>query len=392
MTDFTAEDRRWMQMAIDLSRQGEGKVEPNPMVGCVLVRDGQEIGHGFHRSFGGPHAEVDALARSSSARGATAYVTLEPCCHYGKTPPCSDALIAAGVGRVVVACRDPHPQVDGGGIESLRQAGIHVQIGLLAEEAAQVLAPFLKRVNTGFPWVIAKWAMSIDGRIATSSGQSQWITGEASRRQVHRLRSRCDGIVVGMGTVEADDPLLTARGSESDSDDHSAGNRTLHRIVYCRHRVPSLASQLVRSASQLSDRSPVVLVVHPSISDQQLKPLSEHGVRSIRCQSHDESEMVIESLPILASELGLTNVIVEGGSTLLGRFFDANQIDECHVYVGAKLIGGTGAPGPVGDPGSSKLADCPLWELQKIDQYDSDLRVIYRLRASKGLSKGQLEI
>ncbi len=223
------------------------------MVGCVIVRDGTVVGQGYHRQFGGPHAEIEALnslAAASDAKGATAYVTLEPCCHHGKTPPCSEALISAGLTHVVVAMADPFAKVDGGGLRQLRDAGIETTVGVLSEKAEFLNAPYLKKVLTGKPWVIAKWAMTMDGRIATVSGQSQWITGQASRAEVHRLRGRTDAIAVGMGTVEADDPMLTAR---------PPGPRIATRIVFCRHRLPSIDFEVDSDRKRISidaDRRP----------------------------------------------------------------------------------------------------------------------------------------
>ena len=204
-----------MRLAIELAAKGEGCVEPNPMVGCVIVRDGQIIGQGFHNQFGGPHAEINALSSIDSdahdAAGATAYVTLEPCSHVGKTGPCCDALIESEIAKVVVACVDPNPLVSGQGIKRLRDAGIKVEIGLLESEARELIAPYLKRIETGKPWVIAKWAMTLDGKIATATGDSQWISNSDSRSIVHELRGKVDAIMVGIGTALADDPMLNAR-------------------------------------------------------------------------------------------------------------------------------------------------------------------------------------
>ncbi len=221
-------DTQQMQRAIALARRGEGFVEPNPMVGCVLVRDGNVVGEGWHQRFGGPHAEVVALqAAGGDARGATAYVSLEPCCHHGKTPPCTQALIDAGVARVVIAMHDSFAEVAGGGVKQLREAGIEVTVGLLDDEARQLNAPYLKLIEQGRPWVIAKWAMTLDGRIASKTGSSQWISGEASRAIGHGLRGRVDAIIVGRGTAAADDPLLTTRLS-----DGNKPPRTATRVVF----------------------------------------------------------------------------------------------------------------------------------------------------------------
>ncbi len=204
-----------MDRALELAVQGQGFVEPNPMVGCVLVKDNQVIGEGWHQSFGQNHAEVNAiLAAKTDPAGASVFVTLEPCSHQGKTPPCVQALIQARVSRVVVACPDPNPSVAGQGIEQLRNAGLQVDVGLRQDKASEILAPYLKRTVTGLPWIIAKWAMTLDGKIATSTGDSQWISNEKSRAVVHQLRGRVDAIIVGAKTAVADDPLLTSRPRE----------------------------------------------------------------------------------------------------------------------------------------------------------------------------------
>ena len=229
-----------MRRAIELARRGEGLVEPNPQVGAVVLdAHGAVVGAGWHERFGGPHAEVMAIASAgAAARGGTLVVTLEPCCHHGKTPPCTDAIIAAGVSRVVIGVEDPFPQVSGGGVAALRRAGIDVETGVLAEAAARLSAPFRRLVVDGRPWVIAKWAMSLDGRIAAAGGDSRWISGEASRALVHTLRGRVDAIMVGIGTALADDPLLTAR---------PPGPRTALRVVVdSRARLPT-ESRLVRT-------------------------------------------------------------------------------------------------------------------------------------------------
>src|SRR5437764_12544149 len=209
---MTETDGQWMRRALELAERGRGYVEPNPLVGAVVVRDGRLVGAGWHQRYGQAHAEVNALAAAGeAARGATLYVTLEPCCHVGKTPPCTDAVIRAGVARVVAAMSDPFPQVAGRGAELLRQAGLAVEVGPCEAEARRLNAPYLKLLARGRPYVHAKWAMTLDGKIATRSGDSKWISNRASRQVVHDLRGRVDGIVVGAGTALADDPQLTAR-------------------------------------------------------------------------------------------------------------------------------------------------------------------------------------
>jgi diaminohydroxyphosphoribosylaminopyrimidine deaminase/5-amino-6-(5-phosphoribosylamino)uracil reductase len=367
----TVIDERFMQAALLLAAKGQGSVEPNPMVGCVLVRDNQIIGQGHHARFGGPHAEVaalDSLPNIGDARGATAYVTLEPCCHHGKTPPCSEALIVAGVQRVVVAVQDPHTKVDGGGLMQLHEAGISTTVGVLKREARQLIAPYLKRVQHQMAYVIAKWAMTMDGKIATVTGESQWITGQQSRAHVHTLRGRVDAIIVGMGTVRADDPLLTAR---------PPGPRTARRVVFCRSRLPSVQSRLIQSI----DDAPVTLIVSPLINDSDLQPLRQRKVEVFRCECDDARQMVMPALRHLA-DLGATNVLLEGGGQLLASFAAVDQIDECQMYVGPKIFAGDTAPGPIGGSGTLAIGDALQFDLESIDQFDDDIRVIYRRNRS----------
>lgn len=381
----SAEDVRWMTEAIELASQGRGRVEPNPPVGCVLIRDSVCIGKGYHQRFGGHHAEVEALADCDDATGATAYVSLEPCCHHGKTPPCADALIKARVARVVISVVDPFDQVDGGGIEKLRAAEIEVVTGVAKEAGEELLAAYLKRVRTGMPWVIAKWAMSLDGRIATQTGESKWITGPSSRNAVHELRASVDAIAVGMGTVIADNPLLTVRLSElakvtaTERKSTDSEPDPLVRLVYSRSRLPDLQSQLVQTASQ----TPTWLIVGPQVADADLARLADHDVETWRCESADPLEMIRQSLLWLGSDdnargLAMTHVMVEGGSQLLGSFAAADQIDEVHAFIAGKCIGGRSAPGPLGDPGIQTLSDATSLRMSRVDSFDNDVRLIYR--------------
>jgi len=366
-------DQHFMGMAIQMAKLGAGAVEPNPMVGCVLVRDGLVVGKGYHRKFGGPHAEVEALRSLESpeqASGVTAYVSLEPCCHYGKTPPCAQVLVDAGVSRVVVAMADPFPKVAGGGLSLLQSAGVETTVGVMQAEAEELNAPYLKLVRDGRPWVIAKWAMTMDGRIATASGQSQWITGPRARDQVHRLRARVDGIAVGMGTVLADDPMLTARVK---NDHFDASLPVTGRFVFCQHRLPSVESKLVRSARDV----PVTLVVGPEVESEHLAELEAAGVESIFLASTESTEMVIEALQLLGQQR-MTNLMLEGGAELLASFFAADRIDECHVYLGPKLFGGQAAKGPIAGVGIDRIGDALQFRLVSSEPFGNDLRAVYR--------------
>lgn len=356
-----------MQRAIELARRGEGLVEPNPMVGCVLVRNDAVVGEGWHQQFGGPHAEVEALRMAGpAARGATAYVTLEPCAHIGKTPSCTEALIAAGVARVVVACRDPNPAVDGRGIRALEEAGIAVERLANSPEAGELLAPFAKLMAVGRPWVIAKWAMTLDGKIAAHVGDSQWISGEESRTVVHQLRGRMDAIVVGRRTAEHDDPLLTAR---------PAGLRTPTRIVLDSQAALSLDSQLVRTSSD----APVLVAAAANAPESRCHALREAGVEV--WQAPPGATALHNRWLALLDELGrrrMTNVLVEGGAQVLGALLDAGEIDEVHAFIAPKLIGGAG-PAPLAGQGIARMADARVLQDVVVFQLGNDLYVRGRL-------------
>jgi diaminohydroxyphosphoribosylaminopyrimidine deaminase/5-amino-6-(5-phosphoribosylamino)uracil reductase len=362
-------DASHMARALELAARGEGAVEPNPMVGCVIVRDGETVGEGFHGRFGGPHAEIEALkVAGPRAAGADVYVTLEPCCHHGKTPPCSAALIAAGVGRVVIAQRDPFPQVGGQGIAALAQAGVAVEVGLLEAEARALNAPYLKLVTRGRPWIIAKWAMTLDGKLATRRGDSRWISCEASRAVVHRLRGRVDAILIGRRTAELDDPLLTAR---------PPGVRIAARIVLDSAAALSSESQLARTARQV----PVIMAASEVASAADRQRLAGAGCEVLVCQGAAHHER----LAWLLDELGrrqMTNVLVEGGAGVLGSLLELDEIDEVHAFVAPKLVGGRDAPGPIGGAGLDLLANAlPLVDPQ-IERCGSDAYVHGRVRRS----------
>ncbi len=342
-------DAAFMRMALRLAARGQGRVEPNPMVGCVIVRNGRIIGQGYHQRYGGPHAEVHALRQAGrAARGATAYVTLEPCCHFGKTPPCTDALRAAGIARVVAALRDPNPLVAGRGLRTLRRAGLAVELGLLAPEAAALNAPFLKLMTRHRPWIILKWAQSLDGKIATRTGDSRWITDEIMRAHAHRIRGRVDALMVGRGTAQRDDPQLTCR--------HGRWRRRAARIVLdAELRLPGTA-QLVRTA----DRIPTWVFCTPAAPASRARRLQDAGCLVHRVAAARSGAGV--NLPAVLDSLGahqMTNVVVEGGGRLLGAFFDQQLADEIHVYIAPRLIGGAGALGPLHGSGVERIAGSP---------------------------------
>jgi len=365
-----------MRQALTLANLGLGRVEPNPAVGAVIVDDNLRLlGQGYHEQFGGPHAEIGAIREAGEhARGATLYVTLEPCAHHGKTPPCTDAVIQAGLKRVVIAMRDPFPKVNGRGIDLLTGAGIEVEVGLLEKEARRLTAPFRKLTETGLPYVHAKWAMTLDGRIATASGDSKWITSEETRVRGHRLRGRMDAILVGSGTVAADDPMLTARVG--------APVRKATRIVFdSQARIP-LESQLVTTARE----TPVLVIASARADAKKVDELRHRDVEVLQL-AHDPSDGRAAAVQTVLEELGrrrMTNILVEGGGQLLGAFFDAEQVDEAHVFLGPKIIGSAEARSPIAGDGCRWIADAGEFELLSHESIGDDVYLKYAARSAAG--------
>jgi diaminohydroxyphosphoribosylaminopyrimidine deaminase/5-amino-6-(5-phosphoribosylamino)uracil reductase len=356
-----------MRQALVEASRGQGRVEPNPLVGAIVVRNGVLAGVGHHERFAGPHAEINALQLAGeSARGATLYVTLEPCCHFGKTPPCTDAVLAAGIARVVVAMRDPFPQVNGGGLAILGAAGLGVEVGCEADSARNLNAPYLKRVATGLPYVTAKWAMTLDGKTATVSGDSRWISSELSRSAVHDLRGRMDAVLVGIGTVEADDPLLTARTSDPP--------RRPVRVVLDSSARLSTASRLARTAYDV----PVLVAVTDRATDARREQLARAGCEIIAFPGHGQ----VPVLPLLElmGHRGMTNVLVEGGGRTAGSFLDAGQVDAVDVFIAPSLEGGDHPLTPLRGRGSSLMSQVTkLLDVQS-DRIGQDTRIRGRLR------------
>jgi diaminohydroxyphosphoribosylaminopyrimidine deaminase / 5-amino-6-(5-phosphoribosylamino)uracil reductase len=329
------------------------------MVGAIVVRDGKIVGEGYHQQFGGPHAEVFALEQAGDlARGATLYVTLEPCSHFGKTPPCVDAILKAGISKVVAAMEDPFPEVSGSGIEKLQAAGVEVVVGIEEAAARNLNAPFVKLVTRLTPYVIAKWAMSLDGKIATRTGDSKWISNEASRAKVHELRGRVDAIVVGIGTVLADDPLLTAR---------PPGPRTACRVVFDRSLRLPLDSKLVKTTKEAP-----LLVVHQSNDSHKIKPLTDAGCELLSTAGATPQEMV-STLLKAAGQRRWANILVEGGASLLGSFFDADAIDETLVFLASKIIGGDESTTPIGGMGAELVQQSKQFHLEECTTISGDL-------------------
>ncbi len=362
MNDTRTHDEALMHRALELARRGTGYVEPNPAVGAVVADDqGQIVGEGWHERFGGPHAEVNALAAAGpAARGASLFVTLEPCCHFGKTPPCSKAVIAAGVRRVVIAAADPAVHGAGSGVDELKAAGIEVEVGLLGEQGQRLIAPFTRLMTRGLPWVHAKWAMTLDGKIATTTGSSQWITNPSSRAIVHELRGRMDAIVTGIGTAVADDPLLTAR---------PAGPRTAARVVLDSQCRLSIDSQLVRSALGV----PLLVITTEFAPHDRVENLRQSGVEVLVVPASAQRQ---PDLLEVARELGrrrMTNVLVEAGGQVLGSFFDHGLVNEVHAFVAPKLVGGQSAPSPIGGNGIGSMTRALQVSSQDIRTLDGDV-------------------
>jgi diaminohydroxyphosphoribosylaminopyrimidine deaminase/5-amino-6-(5-phosphoribosylamino)uracil reductase len=340
MTHDPAVDVQYMQQALELARGGLGFVSPNPLVGCVLVKDGAVVGQGYHQRFGGPHAEVHALHEAGpQARGAMLYVNLEPCSHTGKTPPCADAVIQAGVSRAVVALRDPNPLVAGAGLARLTAAGIVVTVGVCEAAAYKLNEAFIKFITTRRPFVTLKSAITLDGKIATRTGASHWITGELARQEGHRLRHAADAILVGIGTVLQDDPQLTTRLPDQQ------GANPLRVIVDSTLRVPPQA----QVTDVASDRRTLIVTTAraPVVRSEALRT---QGVEVVCLPAYDDGRVDLEALLRYLGERGVASVLVEGGATLSATLLRRRLVDKVLLFVAPKIIGADGLSvvGPCG--------------------------------------------
>jgi len=371
--DAAARDRAYMQRALDLAAQGLGRVEPNPMVGAVVVRDDRVVGEGSHARFGGPHAEVIALhAAGPQARGAELFVSLEPCCHFGKTPPCTDAILAAGVRRAVAAVTDPFPAVSGRGLARLREAGLDVTSGVLEEPARRLNAAFFKRQRTGLPLVIAKWAMTLDGRLATAAGDSRWISSEDSRRRVHEVRRIVDAVLVGAGTAMKDEPSLTVRHVEPFPERGQPARVVLdERLAIDPHKEPA------RSARQ----APVIVYTADEALARQADraaALRAAGCEVVAVAGEGEgvsSRAVLEDL----GRRGMSRVLVEGGARVFGSFLASRLVDRVMVFIGPRILGSAGAPGPVAGPDVRTIAESLQVEDLSTERIGPDVLIQGRL-------------
>ena len=367
---FSPQDVAFMQLALDLAKQGEFTTTPNPSVGCVLVKDGKVVGKGFHAKAGEPHAEVMALREAGeNARGATAYVTLEPCSHFGRTPPCAKGLVEAGVSKVIAAMCDPNPQVAGKGLQILSDASIQSAVGLLEENAEQLNKGFLKRMRTGKPFVQLKLAMSIDGKTAMASGESKWITGAQARADVQQYRAKASAILSTSQTVLADDPSLNVRWEELPPDVKAGyAQEKLRQPV----RVILDSSHKVRSDFKVfSTESPVWLVGEDDY------PLTGFPVFTDYLQlDRNQGETRLQALMEELGKRQINTLWVEAGATLAGALIAENLVDELIIYMAPKLLGDQ-ARDLCHLPNLTQLADAPLWQLQSCEPVGDDLKLIY---------------
>ncbi|GFO57283.1 riboflavin biosynthesis protein RibD [Geomonas sp. Red276] len=349
-----------MRRALALARKGVGKTSPNPAVGCVIVKGGEVVGTGWHRKAGTPHAEVHALAEAGErAAGADAYVTLEPCSHFGKTPPCAKALIEAKVARVYVGMVDPNPLVSGRGIAMLEEAGIEVETGVLEAACRKINLPFVKWIQTRRPYVVLKSAMTLDGKTATASGDSKWITSDAARREVHRLRGKMDAIMVGVGTVIKDDPQLTCRVP--------GGKDPLRVVVDSWLRIP------LHAALFTLDSKAGTLIATCSRDLEKLKALKERGAEILHCREKG-GQVDLDDLFARLGERGVQSVLLEGGSHLAGATLRAGLIDHCMLFLAPKLVGGAGY-GLFAGEGATHMGDAIRLEEMTVRKIGVDLVV-----------------
>jgi diaminohydroxyphosphoribosylaminopyrimidine deaminase/5-amino-6-(5-phosphoribosylamino)uracil reductase len=379
-------DYEFMALALQLAQRGIYTAAPNPRVGCVLVNDGQIVGSGGHRQAGGPHAEIIALRQAEEqARGATAYVTLEPCCHQGRTGPCSDALIAAGVTRVVTAMADPNPRVAGQGIERLRQAGITVTSGVLQQAAEALNRGFISRMRNGRPFVTCKLAMSLDGRTAMASGESRWITAPAARRDVQRLRARSSAVLTGIGTVLADDPALNVRidslADESALLDDGQLRQPLRIIIDTNGRLP-LSSRILQSPGQVvvvtSESGAAAIKMQDVTHVAALTPITL-PLLSPSEQARERPRLDLSALFAALGDYELNDVLIEAGPVLSGALLSVGLIDELVIYMAPKLMGNT-AHGLFDLPWLANMAQCIELEISDLRPVANDWRITAAVR------------
>jgi diaminohydroxyphosphoribosylaminopyrimidine deaminase/5-amino-6-(5-phosphoribosylamino)uracil reductase len=362
----SASDEKFMRLALRLARKGEGKTSPNPMVGAVVVKGKDIVGTGYHHRAGAPHAEVLALRQAGDkAKGATLYLNLEPCDHFGRTPPCTQAILKAGIQRVVAGMKDPNPLVSGRGIRRLKEAGVRVEVGICEKICRELNAAFGKSVTTRTPWVILKAAVSLDGKAATRSGDSRWISSKASRRQVHRLRAAVDAVMVGIGTVQKDDPLLNVR---------LPGQRTARQpwriVIDSRLRIP-LSSRIVGTAEDF----PTLVATTSAAPPGKRERLKKAGVKILVIRGDRQGRVKLRSLMKELGVLGIQSVLLEGGPTLNAAAVKERIVDRILLFVAPKIIGGREAPGMMGGEGVGRMKEALRTEILKVRRIGPDLMV-----------------
>ena len=351
-----------MKIALELAQKGEGSVSPNPVVGAVIVKDGRIIGEGYHEYYGGLHAERNALAKATeNVEGSTMYVTLEPCCHYGKTPPCVNAIIENKIKRVVVGTLDPNPKVAGKGAQILKEHGIEVELGVLEEECKKLNEIFIKYILCKKPFVIMKAAMTLDGKIATTTGDSKWITGEIARAEVHRLRNKVSSIMVGIGTILADNPELTCR--------IEGGKNPIRIIVDSNLRIPLEAKVI-----NLKDNTNVIIATTEKANKEKIKLLEKKGAK-ILILKEKNGKVDLESLIITLGEMGIDSILLEGGSTLNYSALEEGIVDKVQFYIAPKIIGGETAKTPVGGLGILSMSNSLKVRDINVKNYGEDILI-----------------
>mgnify|MGYP002509844972 CR=1 FL=1 len=377
MTDYD-----YMRRAIELAKKGEGAVDPNPLVGAVIVKNDKIIGEGYHKKYGDLHAERNAFKSiTESAEGGTLYVTLEPCCHTGKTPPCTDAIIENKIAKVVIGSGDPNPLVAGKGATVLKNAGIEVVEGFLAEECDVLNDVFFHYITNKTPYVVMKYAMTLDGKIATKSGDSKWITNELSRRKVQEMRNKYTGIMVGIGTVKADDPMLNTR---------IEGGRSPIRIICDSKLSISADSNICRTASEIKTFVVTAFKDMPSgivtdIKTPKMRELSRLGIKFINVPAKsDEPEVDLNRLMELLGKLQINSILLEGGGTLNYSALQAGIVNEIAAFIAPKIVGGD-AKTPVGGTGVDNLGKAQMLKLLSMDSSDGDIYARYKVLKDKSL-------
>jgi len=350
-------DKKWMKLALKIAKKGEGKVSPNPMVGAVLTNNGEMIAQGFHRYFGGPHAEVEVIKKAKDrTKGATLYVTLEPCCHYGKTPPCTTRIIKSGIRRVVIATLDPNPLVSGKGVEELRRAGIEVDVGVCEKEAKELNEAFLKFMKKRIPLVTVKVAASLDGKIATHLGESKWITGSKSRDFAHRLRDKADAVLVGINTVIKDNPSLLPFSRK----------HFLRIVLDSKLRIP-LEARVLKD----QDKADTFIFTTQRAEKQKIEELNNQGGKIVVVKEEEKRVNLLEVLKKLG-ELEVMNLLVEGGGEVIASFFEKRLVDRLSLFLSPRIIGGRKSLSWVEGKGINSLKESPWVRIDSLRKVGED--------------------